>query len=188
MDLLWGKSIPKRFRSEINKIVDIGMDATKLNKFLDGFVLDKKMRGAVTLITENRDTQRDFHGNGNFGEPKVGDRNWPLYFQIMKRIKAVAQNSGAQVAISSDQGLGRYNYERYWYRIPEGERGKRFFFLINDRLKEFANKLGIGFVKLLRPAERARNDPHLNENGNWATAMNIYDYLMRNYGEEIRRR
>lgn len=188
MKLVLGASMPEDLVQQLEKMIDGGMDQPELEQFLDRFDLDAKARQAVMRISENRSFQRELGGAGYVVQEKLPDRHWPLYFQIMKRMKSVAEAGGAGLAISSDQGPGRYNWERSWHRIPDGEEAKKLFGLVNDRLRSFAHANGVGFIEQLKNDERARNDSHLNETGNLETAMNLYDYLMARHGAEIRKR
>ncbi|NQU57267.1 MAG: hypothetical protein HQ513_08525 [Rhodospirillales bacterium] len=188
VDTVLGEAMPERLKTAMSQMVDRQMDLPELEKFLDAFNLDEEMRQVILRITENRSFQRELFGEGYFGTPELSDRHWPLYFQLMERMKTVAETGGARLALSTDQGPGRYNWERSWYRIPSGETGKRFFYMVNDRLRSFANSIGISFIEPLTNDERARNDSHLNETGNRQTAINLYDFLIGHYGVEIRKR
>ena len=164
------------------------MSLSELEKFLSGFELSKSEREMIIRITENRSFLREFHNTTPFGKGKLSNKNWPLYYEIMKKLKEVSEKGGARVAISSSFGLSRYHWARYWYQIPQGENAKKLFFMNNDRLRSFAKNHGIDFIEPPKNDERARNDPHLNETGHLNKAKNIYDFLMGKYGEEIRSR
>lgn len=183
-----GDALAEKVRTRLDGKGDKGMTASELMAFLDGLDLDDEARRTITRISENRSFQREFHGSGYFGAPALSERHWPLYYAIMNKMKAVAQASGAGLAIATDYGPGRYNWERFWYRIPPGEKAKRFFNLANDRLRQFAGANAMTFIEPVTNDERARNDAHLNETGNREIASNLYEFLMRDYGAKIRSR
>ena len=186
--IVLGDALTNNIRLQLDGKIDQEMTRPELDLFLNGLDLDEKDRRAITRISENRSFLREFHGSGYFGQPNLLDKNWPLFYKIMKKIKLVSQSGQAQVAISTDYGPGRYDWERSWYRIPPGETGKKFFYLVNDRLRNFANENGMMFIEPLKNDKRARNDSHLNEMGNQEVAINLFEFLMLNYGSEIQNR
>ena len=63
--------------------------------------------------------------------------------------------------------------------------GKNYFLKINDNLRFFAIKNQMLFIDPPINDFRARNDPHLNEAGNYAKAEGLYQFLMLNFNHQI---
>ena len=120
-------SMPHRFMEKLESLQGRELSLRELEILLNEFNLGKGVRGKIVRITENRYLLREFHDTSIFNKGKLSDKNWPLYFAIMIKIKEVAEKEGARVAISSDYGLSRYYWTRYWYQVPAGELGKRYF-------------------------------------------------------------
>ncbi len=95
---------------------------------------------------------------------------------------------GAKLAIFSDNEIGHYRWERYWYRIKADEKSKNNYLAPTRLIRQFCKKNDIGFIKNIFIHTRARNDPHPNIEGNVAMASNIYRYLMERHAEEMRAR
>lgn len=187
-NMVLGNSLSQKARVKLEGKADHGMNRSELDAFLEGLNLGENGRRVITRISENRSFHRGIHGASYFGTRTLPDKKWSLYYNIMKRMKFIAETGQAQVAISTDYGPGRYDWERSWYLIQPGEAGKKYFYQANDRLRKFAKANGMMFVEPLKNDERARNDSHLNQRGNRETAMNLYDFLIVKYGSEIRNR
>ena len=186
--MVLGDSLSENVRVKLEGKADHGMNRSELDGFLEGLHLGETARRVITRISENRSFHWGIHCANYFGTAFLSDKIWSLYYNIMKRMKFIAGRGQAQVAISTDNGPGRYDWERSWYFIQPGETGKKSFYRGNDRLRHLANANGMTFVERLKNDERARNDSHLNQKGNRAIAMNLYDFLMVKYGSEIRNR
>jgi len=110
---------------------------------------------------------------------------WRLYFALMREIVSVARSAGADVAIFSDHEMGRYRWERFWYRVPDGERARAAYLGPSARIRRFARANGILYVESPHEHVRSRNDMHPNVEGNVAMAENIREFLLAHYASEL---
>ena len=109
------------------------------------------------------------------------DRRWLLYEAIIREMQNVCETIGCSLAISSDHGKGRYKWQKEWYITKDDDISRRNFFSINKNLRRIADKLVIGFLASKRGSPRARNDSHINLEGNEVLADELFNFFMFKY-------
>ena len=101
--------------------------------------------------------------------------------QLLVAISDVTKSIGAGLAIITDQESGRYNWDRSWLRVADGDLAKAQFFELNVFLQEMADRIDADFIPTPVPHERGKFDSHANAKGNEAIAENIYLYIKQAY-------
>jgi hypothetical protein len=120
--------------------------------------------------------------------PEYPDTNsfpWRLLFALLRQGKRLSESIGADFAILSNNEAGFYNWERYWFRIEEGEIWRTNYLAPSVILRGFARRNGVGFVENRRAYQRARNDPHPTIEGNLSMAYDLRDYVLTHFAEQI---
>ena len=112
--------------------------------------------------------------------PDVDSTEWKLFFKLLLEISNRVKNSGAKLAILSDNEIGQYYSEVYWFRLKNDRMTMKNYLAPTEMIKKFAKKNGIDLIENEYPVNRARNDPHPNIVGNEAMAKNICKYLQSN--------
>lgn len=102
---------------------------------------------------------------------------WKLYAAITAQAAKLAREAGAGFALSTDAEIGLYRHYRHWHMIGPDDAAREAFLSFTDRLRQLAERLGVGFIEPTEPVERARNDNHPNAAGNRAMAENFYRFI-----------
>ena len=129
-----------------------------------------------------------YYSTENYSPPSPDPKTyrWRLFFSLIDRINRTAKEIGAKLILFSDNEMGHYLWERYWFRI-RGDKESRENYLAPTRLiRTFSEQNDIEFIENTSIHQRARNDPHPNIAGNTAMASNIFEYLMKHYKKEMR--
>lgn len=112
---------------------------------------------------------------------------WRIFFALLARAQDTATRGGADLAVISDNEEGHYEWERYWHRIAPDSRSHVNYLSPTAALRRFCGSRGIGFVDLVVPHTRARNDPHPNAIGNAAMAENLRLFVLSRYRARLPR-
>ncbi len=195
--LIFGDKLPKNFLIELEKYRGVEMSKSELERFLNEFKLSDYKKEIILRISENRGFLREFNGFGLYKKPSYANTShgknekrketfrWSLYFKIMKKMKSILEDKKIPLAITSDYGPKRYDWATYWHLASGKKEEKNYFLKINDKLRSFAIKNQMLFIDPPINDFRARNDPHLNEAGNYAKAEGLYQFLMLNFNHQI---
>jgi lysophospholipase L1-like esterase len=110
---------------------------------------------------------------------------WQLYFGILRHMKATCNKYKIPLAILCEVDQKSYEWSTDWYMVPRTEQAKE-----NDRkyyqfIKDFGEEIGYATIPQTRPYFRARNDPHPNSKGHQSIAMDIKDYLLEEFGDQL---
>ena len=182
------EKIPKDFELELENMRNHEMTLSELKFFLNRFELSEKTQKGIIRITNNLDFLREFNGTGFYDVLKISSYNWNLYTHLMRKMRSIAQHGNAELVLTTDRGQGGLNWQRYWFAAPQGDTGRKSYFMMTEKLKSFSKTNGIMFADPSKNDQRAMNDPHLNEDGHRAKAQNLYNFLMKNFKKEIQAR
>lgn len=113
---------------------------------------------------------------------------WKLTSRIIREVATIAQDNGARLAILSDSEEGRFQWDRYWFRVVDSDKARARYFRINTYLSDSVDGMPVDLIPSKHPHERAINDSHVNESGNEAIARNLHAYIINNFGNMLKRR
>jgi hypothetical protein len=169
------------FLTALKRLKDERVDIDRISVLIDEHGLPENSE-AIMRILEKRWFNR-YYSTKNFSPPAPDPKSyrWRLFFSLIDRINRTAKAIGAKLIIFSDNEMGHYLWERYWYRIREDETSKENYLAPIQLITTFSNQNDIGFIENTAIHRRARNDPHLDIEGNAAMASNIFEYLMKHY-------
>jgi lysophospholipase L1-like esterase len=172
---------PKHLDRELIKLNRTNFQASEINKLLSKFNLSKNSISVVLRLLENRPFLKEIVAGAENKPNNFSDRRWLLYEAIIREMQNVCESIGCSLAISSDHGKGRYKWQKEWYITKDDDISRRNFFSINKNLGRIADKLGIGFLAAKRGSPRARNDSHINLEGNEVLADELFNFFMFKY-------
>ena len=119
--------------------------------------------------------------------PDTTTPEWRLYFTLLAKIRDVARQQGARVALFCETDRGHVDWDLSWRRISPDVASQANSLKHYDILKSYAKTNGIDFIETTRLYIRARNDPHPNRQGCEAMAQDIYDHLRSDYAADLER-
>ncbi len=150
------------------------------------FYREKSFSDTIMRIFEKRWFNDYWEEDSFFPEyPDTKSREWKLYFALLTKAQKLAVEANAEFAVFSDNEIGHYEWGIYWYRISSDEVSMANYLAPSNIIQHFCEDNGIGFIKNTHKHTRARNDPHPNIDGNYAMALNIYEYLMAYHKSDI---
>jgi len=117
--------------------------------------------------------------------PDPNQCQWKLYFALIKEMHRLARENGADLAIFSENELGRYEWEVYWGRVENSDKARENYLSPNALIKEFAQREKISVVPNRNKYARSRNDLHPDIMGNMAMAKDLYIFLEENYLDKL---
>jgi len=139
-------------------------------------IVEKK--AAILRVLEDRWFNRTWSKEKfELPAPNVDGVEWKLFFKLVLEISNRVKKSGARLAILSDNEIGQYHSEVYWFRLKNDPITMNNYLAPTEIIKKFAMENGIDLIENEHPVTRARNDPHPNILGNEAMAKNIWGYL-----------
>jgi lysophospholipase L1-like esterase len=155
-----------------------------LNRHLSGF--DEQIREIVSKVLEDRFfwsfwTRKDYE----MAKPEANSYKWRLYFGLMRKIKQLADELNADLAIFPATEEGNYQWEIFWHWVKNDEVSKRNYFERIELIKRFMSQINGNVVENTIPYQRARNDFHPNIEGNRAMADDIFRFLMTNHKDKL---
>jgi lysophospholipase L1-like esterase len=146
----------------------------------------KARKDIILRICEDRWFHKYYSKEYYFFKPvDTSSYEWRLLFALLEEIKNKATSINADVAIFNETGEGRYQFDRFWYRVSQGDIYKINFLSHIPALRIAAKERGIDFIENTKPYVSGRNDPHPNIEGNAAMADDIWQYLMRSKSGEL---
>jgi lysophospholipase L1-like esterase len=165
---------------------NVGKKMTEEYLNLHLIMCDEQTKKIVMRILENRYfwdnwTQEDYE----LAEPDPNSYQWRLYFVLISKMKQIANELKADLAIFPETELGAYQWWASWYWIKNDEVSKKRFL---DRIKlieQFMNKINVKVIQNTTPYQRARNDFHPDIEGNKSMADDIFKFLMTNYKNQL---
>ena len=169
-------------KNELGKKVE----RDNLCKVIDSCGLSQK-RDFILRILEKRWFDKYWSKKDYFPMPASPDsKEWKLYFAIMLEARRLADENKFDIAIFSDQEDGLYQWSVYRGHISPDPKYRQYFLSPNDILKGFASSNGMGYVDHRFQHLRTMSDPHSNAAGNYAMAMNLYQFILNNYGGTLK--
>jgi len=171
------KDLNKHKKNNINKEELISI-ITSCNKIHD-------MKLALRVF---EDRWFNFYWGEESFRPKKADPNdcrWKLYLALIKEMHNICEKNGADFAIISENTLGEYAWEVYWGRIENSLTSRDNYLSPSKLIMDFADQEGFGFIVNQHKDTRARNDPHHNGTGYIAFANDVYDFLKKNYTQQL---
>ena len=182
-----GNKFPKHLGKALMKINSKNFHSSEIKKLLSNFNLSKNSNAVILRLLENRPFLKEIVPGADSKPYNFLDRRWLLYEAIIGEMKNLCESIGCTLTISSDHGNGRYKWEKDWYITKDEDISRTNFFSINKNLGRIAKKLGIGFVSAKRGSPRARNDSHINSQGNEILADELFNFFMAKYQNRVKK-
>ncbi len=113
---------------------------------------------------------------------------WALTERLIRELAAVSRANGAAFAILSDTDEGRFQWDRYWFRVKDNQAARDRYFEINGFLRNAVDGMSVDLIPNVYPHERAINDSHVNVAGNEAIARNLQAYIVDKFGNVLNKR
>lgn len=148
---------------------------------LESGITETQKSNLQTILTVTGGNNAPLIDGINWVPSDFSEYHWVLTRQLLVAISDVTKTIGAGLAIITDQESGRYNWDRSWLRVADGDLAKAQFFELNVFLQEMADRIDADFIPTPVPHERAKFDSHANAKGNEAIAENIYLYIKQAY-------
>ncbi|MGO8823218.1 MAG: SGNH/GDSL hydrolase family protein [Desulfomonilaceae bacterium] len=155
-----------------------------LNQYLK--IYDRQTREVVLRILEDRYfwaewTKEDYE----LSKPDPTSYNWRLYFGLIRKIKQLADELKADLAIFPETEKGNYQWELFWYWIKNDEVTKKHYFERIELIKQYMAEINVNVVENTTLYQRARNDYHPNIEGNKSMADDIFKFLISHYKDKL---
>jgi lysophospholipase L1-like esterase len=183
--LVLGLDAQSDFLADLARFDGEAFDEVDANSLVSRHRLGEQ-RAAILRIIEDRWFDRFWSAEAyHVARQDPGTYRWQLYFLLMEEAQRLVEESGARLAILSDNERGSYDWMREWQLVSDTPEAMDAFFEPTRIVRAFARERGIGFVEPLTPHQRARNDPHPNREGNRAMASNLLAYLLEHHAAEL---
>ncbi len=187
MKHILGIKFPKHLGMALMKLNGQNSQASDIKKLLSNFNLSGNSISVILRLLENRAFLKEIVPGGDSKPYNFSDRRWLLYEAIIGEMKNLCESIGCTLTISSDHGKGRYKWQKEWYITKDEDISRANFFSINENLGRIAKKLEIGFVAAKRGSPRARNDSHINIEGNKVLADELFNFFMAKYQNRVKK-
>jgi len=182
------------------------------------FNLRRMVDGAKIVLTQKKsgdsyyqEKKRSLTGRGSILDPlakalfcKGGDERiengWELYTALLSEMKNLVEADGSRFAVFSEAGddaklkfyltIGMFSREQGEdYAFVNGQRKSIDYLAPHKKLTDICHDNGMLLIETKRKYQRYDLDPHANNEGNKAMAMDIADFLKEwEYFREIAKR
>jgi len=153
---------------------------SRIVRLIDDHHLGENKIGILRVLEDRWFNRYWKQSNFSPEAPKVDNPGWKLFFGLLLEISKQVENSGAKLAILSDNEIGHYDWDVYWFRVKNHQQTMENYLAPTGLIRQFATANGIDFIENRIGVTRARNDPHPNIQGNIDMARNILNYLKSN--------
>ncbi|WNK01353.1 GDSL-type esterase/lipase family protein [Thalassospiraceae bacterium LMO-JJ14] len=163
------QSLPEKFMES-----DFELAAAKSN-------LTPEQKEKLSVILTQTEGNKAELIDGDWEREDFSKYHWTLTRHLIMAISKLSKSFGGDFAVLSDHEEGRYQWDRAWLRVADGQKAREQYFELNAFLESTAAAIDADLIPSPVPHKRARFDSHVNVQGNEAIAENIYLYLKNTY-------
>lgn len=149
------------------------------------YKFDQKKQSALETILSNTPGNREGLIDGHDNLDVYAEQPWLLTKNLIQAMMKKSTELGADFAVLSDMEEGRYQWEKSWLRALDTSKAREYFFSVNHFLSSAISNTRAELIPSPMPHTRARNDSHINIEGNQAIADNLYQYITLKYSDTL---